>query len=147
MEKYKLGLYKSLKVKNSSSQFDSQFHLAPEAPGLVGFLCGNSEHQGCLTEDEAVRIHSCERPDYCSTVKKAARVVWIRPIVARLDGGHDLTEVGVGGGGNDLEQQSELDCRFLGPEDIQKLFQMYATLLLPYHMGAHGLTPGQHTRP
>ncbi len=128
MGDYKLGLYKSLKVKDSVNQFGSQFHLAPEAPGLVGFMCGNNEHDGCLTEDETVRLHSCERPEFCSAVKGAARVVWIQPIIAHLPGGRqDLSEAGVGGGGNDLEQQPELDYRFLAPEDIQSLFHMYAT--------------------
>ena len=95
--------------------------MTAEAPGLVGFMCANNEHSGCLTNDESVRLHSCERGNYCSTVRNSP-VVWIQPIIAHLSGGTDLVEIGVGGGGADLEREAEME--FLAPEDIRQLLQM-----------------------
>src|SRR6266566_7271581 len=118
VDKYKMGLYKSLKIKDPNSRFGTQFHMAPEAPGLVGFMCANAEHGGCLTTDEGVRLHSCEKGDYCSTVRNSP-VVWIQPIIAYLPDGHDLAEVGIGGGGEDLEREAEIE--FLTGEDLEML--------------------------
>ncbi len=95
--------------------------MTPEAPGLVGFICGNTEHPGCLTSDESVRLHSCEKGNYCSTVKNSA-VVWIRPIIAHVPDGDNITEVGVGGGGEDLEREAELE--YSTPEEVQAFLQL-----------------------
>lgn len=117
VDKYKMKVYKSLVAKDPSKKFGAQFHMAPEAPGLVGFMCGNTHHAGCLTLDESVRLHSCEKGNYCSTVQKGP-VVRIQPIIAHLPDGQDLAEIGVGGGGDDLERDAELDLLSLGDIDI-----------------------------
>lgn len=114
-------MFRSLVSRHSDSQFAPQLHLAPEAPGLVGFMCGNTYHPGCLTLDETVRLHSCEKGNYCRTVQKSP-VVWIRPIIARLPDGQDIAEVGVGGGGGDLERKAELD--YLLPQDIEPFLEL-----------------------
>ncbi|KAK8045659.1 artemis protein [Apiospora rasikravindrae] len=86
---------------------DSKVHLAKEAPYLVGFSCANNQHDGCLTLDEHVRIHSCEKGTACSVVQNQP-VVWVKPIFSRLPDGREIAEVGIGGGGGDLEREAEL---------------------------------------
>ncbi|KAI0133730.1 hypothetical protein BJ170DRAFT_715874 [Xylariales sp. AK1849] len=118
VDKYKMGVYKSLVAKSTSDPFATQFHHSKEAPFLVGFNCGNSRHEGCLTLEENVRIHSCEKGTSCSVMENKP-IVWIRPIVAHLPGGQDIAEVGLGGGGDDLEQEAEL--RHLAAENLKLL--------------------------
>lgn len=105
VDSYKLGLYRSLAPKERNM---AQFHMGPEVPALVGFMCGNTPHQGCLTDDVTVRLHSCEKGNQCSTVR-SSQVVHIVPIIARLPDGSDVAEAGVGGGGYDLEREVEVD--------------------------------------
>lgn len=81
--------------------------MTSEAAALTGFVCGNTPHPGCLTRDENVRLHSCEKGNYCHVVN-TSDVVWICPVVAHLSDGEDLIEMGVGGGGDDLEREVEL---------------------------------------
>lgn len=116
-----MRVYKSLVTKDAGNKFGAQFHMSPEAPGLVGFMCGNTLHSGCLTLDESVRLHSCEKGNYCSTVQNGP-VVRILPIIAHLPDGQDLAEIGVGGGGGDLERDAELDFLSLG--DIGSLLEV-----------------------
>ncbi|KAL2020411.1 hypothetical protein VTK56DRAFT_8454 [Thermocarpiscus australiensis] len=121
VDDYKMMMFRSLVIKGSDNMFAPQLHLSPEAPGLVGFMCGNTYHAGCLTLDENVRLHSCEKGNYCQTVQKRS-VVWIRPIITRLPDGRDVAEIGVGGGGEDLEREAELD--YLSPDDIESLLEL-----------------------
>ena len=116
-----MRVYNSLVSKDTSNRYGAEFHLAPEAPGLVGFMCGNTRHEGCLTTDESVRLHSCEKGNYCPTVQNAP-VVWIQPIITHLPNGQDVAEMGIGGGGDDLERDAELDS--LSPQEIQHLLQV-----------------------
>jgi DNA cross-link repair 1C protein len=44
----------------------------------------------------------------CAVVQSPS-VVRIQPVVARLPTGEDIAEAGVGGGGDDLEREAELD--------------------------------------
>ncbi|KAK4249413.1 beta-lactamase-like protein [Corynascus novoguineensis] len=122
---YKMLMFRSLVAAQSDAEFAPFSHLAPEAPGLVGFMCGNTHHSGCLTGDERVRLHSCEKGSYCSTVKNSP-VVWIRPIITRLPDGQVLAEIGVGGGGDDLEREAELD--YLSPDDVDALLETLGDL-------------------
>jgi len=115
-----MRIYSSLMIKAGTDRFSSHLQLSPEAPALAGFVCGNSHHPGCLTRDETVRLHSCEKGNYCSTIQNGP-VVWLQPIVAHLPGG-DLAELGVGGGGADLEREAEFN--FLAPDDISMILQM-----------------------
>ncbi len=112
-----MSMYLSLIAKDST-KFGTQVHLSAESPGLVGFMCGNTVHEGCLTSDENVRLHSCERGNYCQTVLNSP-VVRIQPVITRLPSGQEVAEVGVGGGGGDLERDAELD--YLQPADIDSL--------------------------
>ncbi|KAM0809716.1 hypothetical protein AB5N19_10062 [Seiridium cardinale] len=121
VDTYKMGVYKSLVAKTSSDRLASQLHFSKEAPYLVGFNCGNNRHEGCLTLDENVRIHSCEEGTACS-VMKSKPIVWIQPIVTHLPDGREITEIGLGGGGGDLEQ--EVDLGELTVENIQPLLEM-----------------------
>lgn len=123
-----MKVYKSLVAKDAGNKFGAQFHMAREAPGLVGFMCGNTHHAGCLTLDETVPLHSCEKGNYCSTVQKGP-VVRIQPIIAHLPDGQDLSEIGVGGGGDDLERDAELDFLSLG--DIDTLLEVSVHPQLP----------------
>lgn len=77
---------------------------------LVGFTVGNEHQQGCLTQDEDVRIHSCEPGMICHrSLSKRGDIVWITPIISRSKDGKELAEVGAGGGGGDLYQKMEVD--------------------------------------
>lgn len=73
-----------------------------------GFLLGNHAQTGCLTDDQSVRLHSCERNTNCQ-VFKSPQTVFIRPILSRDEEGHELAEMGVGGGGGDLVRKHELE--------------------------------------
>ncbi|KAI1387852.1 Metallo-hydrolase/oxidoreductase [Hypoxylon trugodes] len=126
VDKYKMGVYKSLATKSTDNRFAAQTHLAKEAPYLAGFTCGNNQHEGCLTLDENVRIHSCEKGTGCAVIKNKP-VVWIKPIVAHLRDGQDVDEVGIGGGGEDLIQRLSI-----GIEDIRALTEtVNSNLQLP----------------
>ncbi|KAI0505185.1 artemis protein [Xylaria bambusicola] len=118
VDNYKMRVFESLVTKPKDNRWAIQTHLAKEAPALVGFTCGNSLHEGCLTRDENVRIHSCEKGMGCS-VMDTKPIVWIRPIVTHLKDGRDVMEVGIGGGGEDLAQASVLT-----PEDILEILQL-----------------------
>ncbi|KAI0438178.1 artemis protein [Xylaria telfairii] len=118
VDKYKMCVFKSLVTKPTDNRWAAQTHLAKEAPALVGFTCGNSQQEGCLTSDEDVRIHSCGKGMGCS-VMESKPVVWIRPIVTHLQDGRDVMEVGIGGGGEDLAQTT-----ILTPESILDLIML-----------------------
>lgn len=84
---------------------------AEPGPVLSGYQVGNAEHPGCLTMDPDVKIHSCEPGTLCHTrIKKNKDVVWITPIISRLEDGSEIAELGAGGGHGDLYQhQDEVD--------------------------------------
>ncbi|KAK2041135.1 artemis protein [Colletotrichum somersetense] len=121
VDDYKMRMFSSLTGKTSTGRFGSSVHLCPEAPALAGYVCGNTPHPGCLTRDEHVRLHSCERGAFCSVVRNA-RVVSILPVVAHLQNGTDVAEAGVGGGGDDLERDAELDP--LSTQDIKAMVKL-----------------------
>ncbi|KAI0376454.1 Metallo-hydrolase/oxidoreductase [Hypomontagnella monticulosa] len=121
VDKYKLGVYKSLATKTKDDHFTAQTYLTKDAPYLVGFTCGNNQHEGCLTLDENVRIHSCEKGMGCSVMENKP-VVFIKPIVAHLKDGQDMVEVGIGGGGDDLTHKLSLDA-----DDIRALLELIET--------------------
>ncbi|RSL50097.1 hypothetical protein CEP53_008916 [Fusarium sp. AF-6] len=108
VDDYKLRIYGSLKSRPSETRFSSDVHLTPESPALIGHMCGNTPHQGCLTPNEDVRIHSCEKGAMCEVARRSSTVT-IQPIIAHLPTGQHLAEVGVGGGGDDLQREAELD--------------------------------------
>lgn len=103
VDDYKLGVYKSLRVTIGDNEF---LHLSPEAPALTGFTRGNDVIDGILTQDYSVRLHSCEKGTHCPRMKKG-NVVFITPIVTHLSDENDLLDIGIGGGGGDLEQLEE----------------------------------------
>ncbi|KAI1798803.1 Metallo-hydrolase/oxidoreductase [Daldinia bambusicola] len=119
VDKYKMGIYKSLAIKPSDNRFAAQTHLSTEAPYLVGFTCGNNQREGCLTLDEDARIHSCEKGISCKAMETKP-IVWIQPIVAHLTDGRDMIEVGIGGGGDDLTPKPTLEA-----ESIQALLELF----------------------
>lgn len=83
---------------------------AEPGPALVGFQVGNGEQAGCLTTVSDVRIHSCEPGLPCHTaLKKNKNIVWVTPIISRMQDGTEIAEVGAGGGGGDLYQTQEVD--------------------------------------
>ncbi|KAK3401585.1 hypothetical protein B0T20DRAFT_118021 [Sordaria brevicollis] len=110
VDEYKMGIYQSLLAKDPGNKrgFGVLHSLSPEAPALVGFMRGNSYHPGCLTLDENVRLHSCEKGNYCKTVRENP-IVQIHPVLTHLNNGEDLPELGIGGGGDDLEREEEED--------------------------------------
>ncbi|KAI0144349.1 hypothetical protein GGR57DRAFT_332999 [Xylariaceae sp. FL1272] len=118
VDNYKMRVFRSLVTKSKDHRWATQTHLSKEAAALLGFTCGNSFHEGCLTLDENVRIHSCEKGMGCK-VMESENVVWIRPIVTHLRDGQDVTEVGIGGGGDDLTQAMTLTSK-----DLAELLQI-----------------------
>lgn len=121
VDEYKMRIFSSLVAKTSNDRFSSSIHLCPEAPALAGYVCGNTPHPGCLTKDENVRLHSCERGNFCSVVRNSD-VVFIQPVIAHLANGAEIAEVGVGGGGDDLERDAELGP--LSPQDIEAVLAL-----------------------
>lgn len=121
VDDYKMRVFSSLTGKASNDRFSSSIHLCPEAPALAGYICGNTPHPGCLTRDEHVRLHSCERGNFCSVVR-GSKVVSIQPLVAHLSNGAEIAEVGVGGGGDDLERDAELDT--LSSADVEAVLAL-----------------------
>lgn len=121
VDAYKMGIYRSLVERTSEDLFAKQVHLAKEAPYLVGFSCANNQHDGCLTLDENVRIHSCEKGTACSVVQNQP-VVWIKPIVSRLSDGQEIAEVGIGGGAGDLECEAEL--QYITSDNLDAVISM-----------------------
>lgn len=79
-----------------------------EVPGLCGFRLGNRSVEGCLSENQSSRIHSCE-PGVSCKVAQDPNTVYITPIVNRTIDGVEIPEVGAGGGGGDLYQVHELE--------------------------------------
>ncbi|KJR88251.1 DNA repair protein [Sporothrix schenckii 1099-18] len=132
VDEYKLRLYRSmapLAAKGQSSIPSTHAYIDPVAPSLVGFMCANTAHDGCLSVQDDVRIHSCEKGlGYCPTINQTNRpVVWIRPIVCRLPHGRgEVPEVGAGGGGKDLNKEAELDV--YGQGEIDRLCELISTV-------------------
>ncbi|KAK2074564.1 hypothetical protein P8C59_008760 [Phyllachora maydis] len=112
VDEYKMSIYRSLMGRGPDKKSPAQYPLCSEAAALVGFQCGNRLHEGCLTLDDTVRLHSCEKGNYCKAVEKGP-VVWIRPIVCRLPSGSEMQEAGIGGGGDELENIAELGRSYL----------------------------------
>jgi DNA cross-link repair 1C protein len=81
-----------------------------ESPQLSGFTLGNHFQPGCLTKDENVRIHSCERGTGCSVIDNNKNVVEILPILTR-ENGREVRELGAGGGNGDLRQFQEVEMQ------------------------------------
>ncbi|KAL3593970.1 hypothetical protein FPOAC2_08272 [Fusarium poae] len=108
VDDYKLHIYSSLKSKKPKSPSEANVHLTAESPALTGHMCGNTPQSGCLTSDTNVRLHSCERGSMCEVASRPMTVS-IQPIITHLSPEEDLAEVGVGGGGEDLKQEAELD--------------------------------------
>jgi DNA cross-link repair 1C protein len=124
VDEYKMRIYESLTSKVKLRGVDTIVHLCPEAAALAGFMCGNAEQPGCLTRDTKVRLHSCEKGNYCDVIK-AGPVVSIQPIIAHLDDGVDQLEMGIGGGATDLEREVELEP--LEDEDVEALIRQTCT--------------------
>lgn len=106
VDTYKMRLYQALRGDAADKNLAGPF-LASEGPVLTGYICGNTPQVGCLTSDQGVRLHSCEKGMRCSTIND--KTVWIRPIVTRTESGVEIAEIGIGGGGGDLAQRPELE--------------------------------------
>ncbi|KAL8820313.1 MAG: hypothetical protein Q9223_001451 [Gallowayella weberi] len=102
VDDYKLRLYSSLVSSSSSTS------LSGEGAALCGFPFGNRHQAGCLTNNDSVRLHSCELGTRCSTIEASKNTIWITPLINRSEKG-DIPEVGAGGGGGDLTQMHELE--------------------------------------
>ncbi|KAJ5656922.1 DNA repair metallo-beta-lactamase [Penicillium longicatenatum] len=99
LDQYQMSLYRTL--------LDAPGGVN-EAPGLCGFRLGNGSVEGCLSDNESSRIHSCE-PGVSCKVAQDSNTVYITPIVNRTIDGVEIPEVGAGGGGGDLYQVHELE--------------------------------------
>ncbi|KAI7768122.1 hypothetical protein LZL87_011098 [Fusarium oxysporum] len=102
VDDYKLRIYGSLKSNTTDSRFDTDIHLTPESPALTG--------------------HICEKGNLCEVAQRPTTIS-IQPIVAHLPTGEDLAEVGVGGGGDDLQREAEL--KFLDQASLATLFNTF----------------------
>ncbi|THZ50528.1 hypothetical protein D6C90_02510 [Aureobasidium pullulans] len=109
-----------------SSQRDQPTCYGPQTAPLVGYKLGNHEHPGCLTNSlEGVRIHSCERGTRCEVFQNP-RVIWITPIIVRHKG-HEIAEIGAGGGQGDLNQTHSLELYDQGT--VQQLLMICRRVL------------------
>ena len=103
VDDYQLNLFAGI-VDNGRDGY-SMF----EGPALIGFPLGNQTHPGCLAGNLDTRLHSCEPGTACHTDLKKKKVVWITPIISRMEDGTELLEIGAGGGLGDLSQAAELE--------------------------------------
>ncbi|ETS73246.1 hypothetical protein PFICI_14851 [Pestalotiopsis fici W106-1] len=133
VDEYKMRVYQSLVKESGDPDFPLLSHHSKEAPYLVGFSSNKKQFEGCLTRDENVRIHSCEKDTPCA-IMASKPIVWIRPIVAHLPNGEDISEVGLGGGGDDLEQQ--VNVAQMAADNIDSLLKMQVVIshLLEFHL-------------
>jgi hypothetical protein len=123
LDPYRLRLYDSLSPeKNPNMKLGDVREAAP----LCGFRNGNHIQSGCLTPEENVRLHSCERGMGCSAVDNDvdAKVVHIIPIVTRSKG-TEIAELGAGGGKGDMDQKEELDTADV--DSVSKLMDLCAS--------------------
>ncbi|MCJ1405806.1 hypothetical protein MMC11_009036 [Xylographa trunciseda] len=102
VDQYRWGLYKALARCPSVPPQDGS--------ALCGFQCGNRHQPGCLTTNQSVRLHSCERGLECEHLVSSP-TVYITPIISRASNGDVLSEFGAGGGGGDLVQSHEIDLQ------------------------------------
>lgn len=102
-----MRLYQSLRDDLNEKERLSGSYLTPEAPILAGHRVGNTDHPGILTLDHTARLHSCEKGIRCSHL--GDQTVWIKPIIARTSSGQEICEIGIGGGGGDLNQRPEVE--------------------------------------
>jgi DNA cross-link repair 1C protein len=58
----------------------------------------------------------------CEMAQRATTVI-IQPFIAHLPNGQDMVEVGVGGGGDDLQREAELD--YLDQASLEALLEMF----------------------
>ena len=103
IDEYQLRLFSGI-VENGRDGFGTF-----EGPALVGYTVGNEDRRGCLTTLSNAKIHSCEPGTACHAVLKKNDVVWVTPIISRLEDGTELLEVGAGGGLGDFHQFPELE--------------------------------------
>ncbi|OGE51903.1 hypothetical protein PENARI_c012G02815 [Penicillium arizonense] len=101
VDRYQMGLYRSLTRISGNKG-------ASEAPALCGFDLGNRDVEGCLSNNETSRIHSCEPGVACAS-SRGPKSVYIMPIVNRTPTGTEIPDVGAGGGVGDLYQTHELE--------------------------------------
>ena len=107
---------------DSSTTKAYDIYLASEAAALCGHRCGNNDHPGYLTNNQHVRLHSCEAGTGCKALD-SLDVVWITPIISHSANGSDVLELGAGGGGGDLTQHElELDDEVTAKEFLRLLF-------------------------
>jgi DNA cross-link repair 1C protein len=102
LDRYRWELYSSLSTIREGPG-------CRESSQLCGYQFGNHFHPGCLTPDGAAAIHSCERGGGCSFIEDEKKCVRITPIVTRLQDGREVYEMGIGGGGGDIDQVKELE--------------------------------------
>ena len=135
VDDYKKRLYRSLRLTvgdvpaNGKARLAEgrpktrhDIYLTPEAATLCGHRCGNNDHPGYLTNDEQVRLHSCEASTDCKALD-SPNVVWITPIITRSAKGCDVLEIGAGGGGGDLIQHElELEDQNAAQELLRLCF-------------------------
>ncbi len=120
VDSYKMRLYQALRGDAIGTKEHPGPFISHEGPTLSGYTCANSAQSGCLTLDQNVRLHSCEKGMSCQGVD--GKTVWIRPIITRTSSGTEIGEIGVGGGAGDLRQCPELE---LGTyNDVKQLMEM-----------------------
>jgi DNA cross-link repair 1C protein len=120
VDDYKYRIFSSL-TTSSESRPGFSSHLTSTAAALSGFMCGNSHQSGCLTTNKDVRLHSCESGNMCSIARQPS-VVRIQPVIASFPNGNVMHEAGIGGGGEDLEREMELEVP--STSDLHNLLEM-----------------------
>lgn len=120
LDRYKWRLYRSLGAVAATGN-----PVPREAAQLCGFKFGNDYMPGCLTNEETVRIHSCEKGSECDVIRDNAEVVVITPIITRTKEGVNILEPGAGGGLGDLSRIHELES--LDNNVVTQLMALCAT--------------------
>jgi DNA cross-link repair 1C protein len=126
-----MRLYKSLLPDfDKGESGPGTLFVAREVPALVGYKCGNTQQGGCLTLEQNVRLHSCDKSSNCAGIDD--KIVWIRPIIYRSRSGQEINEIGIGGGAGDLTQRPEIELD--SGATIQALIELYViiSIVVPF---------------
>lgn len=124
---YRHGIYSSLSSLTNKYLKESGLEIR-EAPALFGYRKGNRFQPGCLTDQQDVRLHSCERGTGCPVMDgdSSTNVVHIIPIITRING-TEIAELGAGGGKGDLDVGDDLETD--NAADIGKLMELCAATI------------------
>ncbi|CEJ80107.1 hypothetical protein VHEMI00312 [[Torrubiella] hemipterigena] len=131
------ALAKALDTQVHLDDYKLRVYRCSESPWLNGYVVGNSTHPGCLSSNRQARVHACESRDRCETARQKG-IVTIYPVVVLFPDGTGIPEIGVGGGGSDLQREAELDL-----VDVEDVDQVLQDIILPQGASVEELLVGR----